>query len=63
MADDNVQFSNSIAVMGALQGMGKPFDLMLFPGQRHGIQGEPRQLQLWRTYLEFFARELGGRPS
>jgi len=63
MADDNVQFSNSIAVMAALQGMGKPFDLMLFPGQRHGIQGEPRQLQLWRTYLQFFGRELGGRPS
>jgi dipeptidyl-peptidase-4 len=63
MADDNVQFSNSIAVMAALQGMGKTFDLMLYPGQRHGIQSEPRQLQLWRTYLEFFERELGGRPS
>jgi dipeptidyl-peptidase-4 len=61
MADDNVQFSNSIAVMAALQGLGTPFDLMLYPGQRHGIQGEPRQLQLWRTYLQFFARELGGK--
>ncbi len=60
MADDNVQFSNSIAVMAALQAQSKPFDLMLFPGQRHGIQGEPRQIQLWRTYLQFFARELGG---
>ena len=58
MADDNVQFSNSVAVMAALQGMSKPFDLMLFPGQRHGIQGDPRRLQLWRTYLEFFGREL-----
>ncbi|MDT9702512.1 prolyl oligopeptidase family serine peptidase, partial [Streptomyces sp. P17] len=38
MADDNVQFSNSIAVMAALQAKGQPFDLMLFPGQRHGIQ-------------------------
>jgi dipeptidyl-peptidase-4 len=62
MADDNVQFSNSIAVMGALQAKGVPFDLMLFPGQRHGVQGEPRQLQLWRTFLQFFARELGGAP-
>ncbi len=60
MADDNVQFSNSIAVMAALQGAGTPFDLMLFPGQRHGVQGEKRQLQLWRTFLQFFARELGG---
>ena len=62
MADDNVQLSNSIRVMAALQGAGRPFDLMLYPGQRHGVQGEPRQLQLWRTFLGFFARELGGRP-
>jgi dipeptidyl-peptidase-4 len=62
MADDNVQISNSFAVMADLQGRSVPFDLMLFPGQRHGIQGEPRQLQLWRTYLEFFGRELGGKP-
>jgi dipeptidyl-peptidase-4 len=59
MADDNVQLANSIAVMAALQGQATPFDLMLYPGQRHGIQGEPRQLQLWRTLLAFFERELG----
>ncbi len=58
MADDNVQISNSFAVMAALQARGVPFDLMLFPGQRHGVQGEARQLQLWRTYLEFFDRAL-----
>jgi dipeptidyl-peptidase-4 len=60
MADDNVLISNSVAVMAALQGQSTPFDLMLFPGQRHGVQGEARQLHLWRTFLEFFARELGG---
>ena len=60
MADDNVQLTNSIAVMAALQQMGRPFDLMLYPGQRHGIAGEERQLQLLRTYLQFFHRELGG---
>jgi dipeptidyl-peptidase 4 len=63
MADDNVQISNSFAVMADLQARSVPFDLMLFPGQRHGIQGESRQLQLWRTYLEFFGRELGGKPE
>lgn len=60
MADDNVQVSNSFAVMAALQARSVPFDLMLYPGQRHGIQGEARRLQLWRTFLEFFHRELGG---
>jgi dipeptidyl-peptidase-4 len=62
MADDNVQISNSFAVMADLQARSVPFDLMLFPGQRHGIQGEPRLLQLWRTYLEFFGRELAKKP-
>jgi dipeptidyl-peptidase-4 len=60
MSDDNVQFSNSTKVMASLQAMGRPFDLMLYPGQRHGIQGQTRQLQLWRTFLQFFGRELGG---
>jgi dipeptidyl-peptidase-4 len=62
MADDNVQISNSFAVMADLQARSVPFDLMLFPGQRHGVQGEARQLQLWRTYLEFFGRELAEKP-
>jgi len=59
MADDNVPLANSIAVMAALQAHGTPFDLMLYPGERHGIQGEARQIQLWRTLLGFFGRELG----
>jgi dipeptidyl-peptidase-4 len=36
------------------------FDVMVFPGQGHGISGDARRLQLWRTYLQFFARGLGG---
>jgi dipeptidyl-peptidase-4 len=60
MSDDNVIFANSTQVMAALQAAGKPFDLMLYPGQRHGIQGPKRQLQLWRTFLAFFGRELKG---
>ena len=60
MADDNVLFANSIGVMNRLQELSTPFDLMLYPGQRHGIRTPPRETQLWRTYLAFFQRELGG---
>ena len=64
MADDNVLFANSVAVMNRLQELGTPFDLMLYPGQRHGIRTPARETQLWRTYLAFFKRELGGpEPS
>ena len=63
MADDNVPLGNSIAVMAALQAQGTLFDLMLYPGERHGVQGVGRQLQLWRTLLGFFVRELGGNAG
>ena len=59
MADDNVIFENSTRVMATLQAQGAPFDLMLFPGQRHGLAGQQRKLQQWRTMLAFFKRTLG----
>ena len=58
MADDNVIFENSTRVMATLQAQGTPFDLMLFPGQRHGVAGPQRKLQQWRTMLAFFKRTL-----
>ena len=58
MADDNVTFENSTRVMYALQGLSRPFEVMDYPGERHGVHGNPRQLHLWRTYLDFFDRKL-----
>jgi dipeptidyl-peptidase-4 len=37
MADDNVLFSNSTALMQALQQRNLPFDLMTYPGGKHGL--------------------------
>jgi dipeptidyl-peptidase-4 len=34
---------------------------MLYPGQRHGIRGNDRQLHQWRTYLDFLDRTIGAR--
>ncbi|PZN98037.1 MAG: peptidase S9 [Alphaproteobacteria bacterium] len=59
MADDNVIFENATRVMDAMQSRSLPFDLMLYPGQRHGVRGNDRQLQQWRTYLEFLDRTIG----
>lgn len=64
MADDNVLFENSIRVMADLQARSTPFDLMLFPGERHGLREPEKRVQQWRTILEFFERTLGGpRPA
>ena len=61
MADDNVILENSTRVIDALQSRSMPFELMLYPGQRHGVRGNERQLQQWRTYLDFFDRTIGTR--
>ena len=63
MADDNVIFGNATRVIDALQAKSTPFEMMLYPGQRHGVRGEPRQLQQWRTYLNFLDRTIGKRAE
>lgn len=61
MADDNVIFENTTRVLNALQEASIPFETMLYPGQRHGVRGNPRQLHQWRTYLDFLDRTIGSR--
>ncbi len=56
MADDNVVFEHSTALMGTLQSAGRPFELMVYPGATHGVPGEARQLHLWRTITRFLDR-------
>jgi len=61
MADDNVIFENTTRVLDGLQAKSIPFETMLYPGQRHGVRGNERQLHLWRTYLDFLDRTIGAR--
>lgn len=63
MADDNVIFENTTRVLNALQEKSIPFETMLYPGQRHGIRGNDRQLHQWRTYLDFLDRTIGTRAA
>ncbi len=37
MADDNVLFLHSTKLFRKLQDLGKPFDIMLYPGAKHGL--------------------------
>ena len=63
MADDNVIFENTTRVLNGLQEKSIPFETMLYPGQRHGIRGNDRQLHQWRTYLDFLDRTIGTRAQ
>lgn len=55
MADDNVLFTNSTALMSALQKRGQPFELMTYPGAKHGLKGADNLHRL-RLTEDFFAR-------
>ncbi len=46
--DDNVHPGNTLQLVLALQKAEKQFDLMLYPGQRHGVT-EPAQSRHWRA--------------
>lgn len=57
MADDNVLFTNSTKVMAELQKRGTLFELMTYPGAKHGLIRNPaHSLHAYRTIESFFKR-------
>ncbi len=61
MADDNVVFENSTALMAKLQQEGKVFETMVYPGQTHRVAGPGVSVHLWRTILGFLERSVGAK--
>jgi dipeptidyl-peptidase-4 len=52
LLDDNVHFQNSAQLIQALQEHGKQFDLMVYPGDRHGIsKGREHYRRLTYDYI------------
>ncbi len=63
MADDNVLFAHSTALMKKLQDLQKPFDLMTYPGAKHGLTRQSGTgLHAHANIVRFFDRELGAGP-
>jgi dipeptidyl-peptidase-4 len=59
MADDNVLFTHSTALMKALQDANKPFDLMTYPGGKHGlIRHQDAGPHVLNAIRRFFQRTL-----
>lgn len=56
MADDNVLFDHSTALMAKLQDAARPFETMVYPGKTHSISGPQTSLHLWRTIEAFLDR-------
>ncbi len=58
MADDNVLFTNSTKLMSALQQKGIPFELMTYPGGKHGISLPWMKKHAYNNIVDFFERKL-----
>ena len=59
MADDNVLFVNSTQLIADLQKRGILFDLMTYPGAKHGISTPSSQVHVFRTIATFFDKHFG----
>ncbi|MFZ4876577.1 alpha/beta fold hydrolase [Janthinobacterium sp. Mn2066] len=59
MADDNVLFTNTTRLIDALVNRGVQFDLMTYPGAKHGISSRAGQRHVYAKIAGFFKKNLG----
>ncbi|MES2149044.1 MAG: S9 family peptidase [Pseudomonadota bacterium] len=59
MADDNVLFTNTTRLIDGLVNRGIHFDLMTYPGAKHGISSRAGQRHVYSTIEAFFRKNLG----
>ncbi|MEN3277687.1 MAG: dipeptidyl-peptidase 4 [Massilia sp.] len=60
MADDNVLFTNSTRLIDELVKRNVQFELMTYPGAKHGISGRTSQRHVYGLIENFFKKNLGG---
>jgi len=58
MADDNVLFLHSTKLFRRLQDLGKPFDVMVYPGAKHGLTRQHDGRHAYATIKRFFDANL-----
>jgi dipeptidyl-peptidase-4 len=63
MADDNVSFTHSTKLFRTLQDLGKPFDIMVYPGAKHGLIRQHDGRHAYATIKRFLDENLAPLPS
>jgi dipeptidyl-peptidase-4 len=63
MADDNVLFTNSTRLIDALVNRNVQFQLMTYPGAKHGISSRAGQRHVYGMIESFFKKNLGGTDA
>ena len=58
MADDNVLFLQSTKLFRKLQDLGKPFEVMVYPGAKHGLLRQHDGRHAYASILRFFDSSL-----
>jgi dipeptidyl-peptidase 4 len=58
MADDNVLFLNSTKLFRRLQDLGLPFDVMVYPGAKHGLLRQRDGRHAYAMILRYFDENL-----
>ena len=61
MADDNVLFLNSTKLFRRLQDLKEPFEVMVYPGAKHGLLRQHDGRHAYATMLRFFDESLSAR--
>ena len=61
MADDNVQFGNSTKLIAALQERGTQFELMTYPGGKHGLSTPAMRTHVYTAIANFFDHQVKGK--
>lgn len=63
MADDNVLFSNSTKLMAALQNKGVQYELMTYPGAKHGLSTPALRKHVYTMITQYFDTKLKPAPA
>jgi dipeptidyl-peptidase-4 len=58
LMDENVHFEHTALLIDALVAAGKPFDTLVFPGERHGYRGKEARTYAYRRVVEYFVDNL-----
>jgi len=61
LADDNVHFQNTVQLVDTLIQANKPFDLLMYPRQKHGIREQSARIHLFHRLTDFFKTHLRPR--
>lgn len=58
LMDENVHFQNTADLIDAFVAENKPFDLLVYPGERHGYRSPPARKYAARKIATYFAENL-----